>query len=516
MQLSSLIVLTVPIVAITLALITKNAYISLMVGSFIGALIYCNFDLMNSCFFIVSTLNESLSGNNINVLIFLVILGAIVVLINKTNISRVYAGFIGNKIKTKRGVLLLTGILSSIFFLDDYFSCLTTGSIVTPLARHKKIFPGRIAHVIHSTAIPVCILMPISSWAAAISSTLSDSGASDGLALFTRLIPYNFYAILSVFSVIAVSFFDISFFTMKKEEKKYIRSVVEEKNKLSNLTERDFSTNTEKTVLKDSLVKEFILKLVLPIVFLIVSCVFCLLYTGGITKGNNFLQALSYCDSSKGLLLGSIFTFVFMFFLYVLVLKAIKFRSFFDSIIDGLKEMSPAVVILTLAWTLGTIISKYLKIGSLICDVLKNNLGVLAFVPVLLFLFSAALSLATGTSWGTFAILIPVAYPVLHSQENTSILLASLAAILSGAAFGDNASPISDTTIMSATSAGCNPLIHSFTQLPYAVVNALISIFCFILAGFIKNATLIILIALLMLTLVLFFIKRYCHHSYNS
>ena len=516
MQLSSLIVLTVPIVTITLALITKNAYISLIVGNFIGALIYCNFDFMNSCFFIVSTLQESLSGNNISVLIFLVILGAIVVLINKTNVSMLYTGLIGGKIKTKRGILLLTSILSSFFFLDDYFNCLTTGSIVAPLARHKKVFPGRVAHVIHSTAIPVCILVPISSWAAAISSTLSDSGASDGLALFTRLIPYNFYAILSVFSVFAVSFFDISFFAMKKEEKKYIRNIVEEKNKLINSAEADLSANTENSALKCGLVKDFILKLVLPLVFLIVSCVFCLLYTGGITKGNNFLQALSCCDSSKGLLLGSIFTFVFIFFLYVFILKAIKFRNFFDSITDGLKEMSSAIIILTLAWTLGTITSKYLKIGSLICDILKNNLSVLTFVPVLLFLFSAALSLATGTSWGTFAILIPVAYPVLHSQENTSILLASLAAILSGAAFGDNASPISDTTIMSATSAGCEPLIHSFTQLPYAVINALISIFCFILAGFIKNATLIILIALLMLTLVLFFIKKYCHCSYNT
>ena len=501
--------LAVPIITMALALITKNAYVSLIVGTFFGALLYCNFDFMKSCFFVVSTLQESLSGSNISVLIFLVILGSIVVLINKTNVSKVYAGLIGNKIKTKRGVLLLTGFLSSIFFLDDYFNCLTTGSIVTPLAKHKKIFPGRVAHVIHSTAIPVCILMPISSWAAAISSTLSDSGAQDGLALFTKLIPYNFYAILAVISVLAVSFFDISFFTMKKEEKKYIKNLLNENDALEDPYVSILNKSNEKTVKKYSLAKEFILKLVVPLLFLIVSCVFCLLYTGGITNGNNFFQAMSCCDSSKGLLLGAIFTFVFMFFLYVLVLRTINFRSFFDSITDGLKEMSSAVVILTLAWTLGTITSKYLKIGILISDILKSNLSVLTFVPVLLFLFSAALSLATGTSWGTFAILIPVAYPVLQCHGDTSILLASLAAILSGAAFGDNASPISDTTIMTATSAGCGPLVHSFTQLPYALVNAFISIFCFILAGFIKNIFILILSAVLMLSLALFLMKKW-------
>ena len=499
--------LAVPIITMALALITKNAYVSLIVGTFFGSLLYCNFDFMKSCFFVVSTLQESLSGSNISVLIFLVILGSIVVLINKTNISKVYAGLIGNKIKTKRGVLLLTGFLSSIFFLDDYFNCLTTGSIVTPLAKHKKIFPGRVAHVIHSTAIPVCILMPISSWAAAISSTLSDSGAMDGLALFTKLIPYNFYAILAVISVFFVSFFDISFFTMKKEEKKYVNNLASGNCAQKNLCVSSLNESNEK------LAKEFILKLVVPLLFLIVSCVFCLLYTGGITNGNNFFQAMSCCDSSKGLLLGAIFTFVFMFFLYVLVLRAINFRSFFDSITDGLKEMSSAVVILTLAWTLGTITSKYLKIGILISDILKSNLSVLTFVPVLLFLFSAALSLATGTSWGTFAILIPVAYPVLQCQGDTGILLASLAAILSGAAFGDNASPISDTTIMTATSAGCGPLVHSFTQLPYALVNASISIFCFILAGFIKNIFVLILSAVLMLSLALFLMKKWSLRS---
>lgn len=497
--------LMVPLIAIILALITKNAYVSLIVSTFFGALIYCGFDFMKSCSFIVSAMEESISGNNISVLVFLVMLGTIVVLINKTNVSKVYAGLIGNKIKTKKGVLLLTSVLSSIFFLDDYFNCLTTGSIITPLAKHKKIFPGKIAHVIHSTAIPVCILMPISSWGAAISSTLTDSGAPDGLALFNKIIPYNFYAIVTIFSVIVMSIFDISFFTMKKEENKYIKRISR-----GNLTfnEEDSKKRGEILASGHNLVKDFILKLVVPLVFLIVACVFSLLYTGGITKGNSFLKAVSCCDSSKGLLLGAIFTFAFMYVLYVVVLKAVKFSDFFCAIPEGLKEMAPAIVVLILAWTLGTITSKYLKIGDFIANIFKSNLYMLAWVPVILFFFSAVMSVSTGTSWGTFAILIPVAYPVLKGQEDYSVLLVSLAAILSGAAFGDNASPISDTTIMSATSANCEPLVHSFTQLPYALVNAVISAFCFALSGFVKNVWVLILIALFISATVLFFAEK--------
>ena len=499
--------LLVPIVTMALALITKNAYFSLIVGIFFGSSLFCGLDAFRSSSFVFSVMEESLAGNNIKVIVFLVLLGSIVSLINKTGVSEIYADLIGKKVKTKRGVLLLTSFFSTIFFLDDYFNCLTTGNIVRPISEHKKIFPGRIAHVIHSTAIPICILVPISSWAAAISSTFTDSGASDGLSLFVRTIPYNFYALISLFSVLIVSIFDISFFTMKKEEIKFSKN--SDSFGENNIKQTSEYINGGLCTSEKSSVKSFILKLVFPLLFLIVSCIFCLLYTGGITEGKNFLDSIANCDSSTGLLMGAAFSFGFMFLLYVVVLRIIKLGDFFNSISEGLKEMSGAIVVLVLAWSLGTLTSKYLKIGDLFANILKSNMAVACWIPLLLFAIAAVLSVATGTSWGTFAILIPVSFPVLQAQGSQSILLSSLAAILSGAAFGDNVSPISDTTIMASTSSGCNPLIHSFTQMPYAVVSASIASVCFLLAGFIQNVLLLLLVAVSLVVFSWFFIKKF-------
>ena len=494
--------LFVPIVTMVLALLTKNAYFSLLLGISFGSFFFCNFDLLKSANFAFSVMEESLAGNNIKVIAFLVLVGSIVCLIEGTGISKTYAKFVSKRVKTKRGVLLLTSFFSSLFFLDDYFNCLTTGSIVRPIAEHKKIFPGRIAHVIHSTAIPICILIPISSWAAAISSTLTDSGANDGLSLFIKTIPYNFYAIVSLISVVVVSIFDISVFSMGKEESKYLG------NKKAFTESQDNVEKKEKNNSDEDLVKNFVLKLVLPLLFLVVSCIFCLLSTGGITQGKTILEAIANCDSASGLLMGAFFAFIFMFFLYVVFLRLMKLSDFFNSIASGLKEMSGAVLILTLAWTLGTLTSKYLKIGDLFSSILQGNMAVISFVPILLFSIAAVLSIATGTSWGTFAILIPVSFPVLQAQGSEGILLSSLAAILSGAAFGDNVSPISDTTIMSSASAGCNPLLHSFTQMPYAVINAFISFICFLISGFFQSSWILLLIAIFLVSVFWIFASK--------
>ena len=504
--------LLVPIITMALALVTKNAYFSLVVGVFFGSFIFCGLDIFRSSSFVFSVMEESLAGNNIKVIAFLVLLGSIVSLINKTGVSEIYADLIGKKVKTKRGVLLLTSFFSAIFFLDDYFNCLTTGNIVRPISENKRIFPGRIAHVIHSTAIPVCILVPISSWAAAISSTFTDSGATDGLSLFVKTIPYNFYALIALFSVLIVSIFDISFFTMKKEETKFLKN----SDSFSENNLKRTSENIDNECLHNSeknSVRSFILKLALPLVFLIISCIFCLLYTGGITKGSGFLDSIANCDSSTGLLMGAAFAFGFMFLLYVIILRIVKLGDFFNSISEGLKEMSGAIVVLALAWSLGTLTSKYLKIGDLFANILKSNMAVACWIPLLLFAIAAVLSVATGTSWGTFAILIPVSFPVLQAQGSQSILLSSLAAILSGAAFGDNVSPISDTTIMASTSSGCNPLIHSFTQMPYAVVNASVAAVCFLLAGFIQNVLLLLLVAISLVIFSWLFIKKFSNRK---
>ncbi len=495
--------LLVPVLTLFFALLTKNAYFSLMLGVFFGATVVCGFDILRALIFVFSVMGECVSGSNLRVLIFLVMLGAIVALINKTGVSQRYAQFIGSRVKTKRGVLFLTGLFSALFFLDDYFDCLTTGSIVKPIARHKSIFPGRVAHVIHSVTISFCVLVPISSWSAAISSTFADSGAVDGLSLFMKTIPFNFYAIISVVSVVAVTFFDISLFKMRREEKKHLECL--EKKTLESLDRGGF---VESSNMKERGFKDFFLSLVLPLIFLIVSCILCLLYTGGITAGKGIFDALSACDSSTGLLLGAVLTYVFMFFLYVPILRNVSLGDFFNAIADGLKEMSSAVVVLILAWTLGNLTSNYLKIGTIFEEVLKSNASLTLWLPLVLFLLSAVLSVSTGTSWGTFAILIPVAFPVLQSNGAERVYISSLAAILSGAAFGDNVSPISDTTIMVSASSGCDPLLHSFTQFPYAAMNAVIAGFCFFLSGFVYNVFVLLLVAFVLLGLLLTIMRK--------
>ena len=491
--------LFVPFLTFLVALLTRSACFSLLTGIFCGSCILCEFDLFKSLSFAFSALVESLSASNLKVIVFLVMLGGIVALIKKTGVTASYAKLVGTKLRTRREVLLLTALLSSVFSLDDYFDCLTTGSIITPISKHRKVFPGRVAHVIHSITISCCVLVPISSWAAAISSTFVDSGVKDGLALFIKIIPFNFYAIVTIVSVVAVIYLDISIFKMKKEERKFLE------NSESTFFE-DIGDGVDRNIKKN--IGDFFLELVFPLFFLILSCVFGLLYTGGITEGKNFFSSLSNCDSSTGLLLGATIAYIFLFFLHVVFLRITKLGEFFNSITEGLKEMSGAVVILVLAWTLGNLTSNYFKISVFFENIIKSNISVLCWLPFTLFFISAVLSVSTGTSWGTFAILIPVVFPILQSHGAEQVLFSSLAAILSGAAFGDNVSPISDTTIMVSTSAGCPPLVHSFTQFPYAAINAAISAVCFLLAGFVHNAFVLILISFFLLGVALFFMKK--------
>lgn len=492
----SIISLLPPICAITLALITKEVYISLFSGILVGALLYSNFNILDTIDNIFSVMSESIYGNgtNIQIVFFLVILGTIVVLVTKSGASNSYGKWASTKIKTKKSALISTFLFASMLFIDDYFSCLTTGHVMRPITDKHKISRAKLAYIVDSTAVPMCLLVPISSWAAAITSSLSESGVPDAFNFFLKTIPYNFYAILTIIMVISVSLFNIDFSSMLKHE-------INAKN--GDLTSSNGNDNVEDVF--DSNPNGRVIDLVIPIVSLIACCVFGLLYTGGLFKKNvSVLQAFSHCNSSKGLLIGSFLALIIIFILYV-PRKIVKFKDFVKSLAEGFKEMSSAVIVLTMAWTLGNITQNYLKAGEFISSLVKNNSASSYFIPVIIFALAALLSFSTGTSWGTFAMFIPIAFPLFPiSNELCTITIAS---VLAGSVFGDHVSPISDTTIMAATGTKCSIINHISTKLPYALLVASISSVGFILAGFILNPFIVLLICIVILYSALFVIK---------
>lgn len=485
-----------PICAIVLALITKEVYISLFSGIVVGALLYSNFNILDTIDNIFSVMSESIYGNgtNVQIILFLVILGTIVVLVTKSGASNSYGKWASTKIKSQKSALFSTFLFASMLFIDDYFSCLTTGHVMRPITDKHKISRAKLAYIVDSTAVPMCILVPISSWAAAISSSLSESGAPDGFNFFIKTIPYNFYAILTIVMVITVSLFNIDFSSMLKHE-------INAKN--GNLTSSNENDNVENKI--DSSSKGKVFDLLIPIFSLIVCCVFGLLYTGGLFRENvSILSAFSHCNSSKGLLIGSFLALFIIFVLYV-PRKIVKFKDFVKSLADGFKEMSSAIIVLTMAWTLGNITQDYMKAGEFISNLVKNNSASSFFIPVIIFALAAILSFSTGTSWGTFAMFIPIAFPLF--PINSDLCTITIASVLAGSVFGDHVSPISDTTIMAATGTKCSIINHISTKLPYALLVASISSVGFILAGFILNPFITLLICIAILYSVLFIVK---------
>ena len=461
-----------PIVAIVLALITKEVYSSLFLGVLIGALFNANFNVVGAWEtmfadgFVASLADEW----NVGILLFLVILGTIVVLVNKAGGSAAYGEWAAKKIKSRKGAQFAVFVLGILIFIDDYFNCLTVGNVMRPVTDSHKISRAKLAYLVDATAAPVCMIAPISSWAAAVAGVAGFAG----LTLFVRAIPYNFYSLFTFVMIISVIALNLDFGPMRKHERNAI-----EKNDLFTTEDRPYADSSEQVISS----KGRVMDLVLPVVILIVSCVVGMLYTGGFFSGENFIDAFADCDPSLGLPLGSFIALIFSV-IYFMCRRVLNFKQCMEALPTGFKAMVPAILILTFAWTLSGM-TGMLGGAEYVAGIIDGT-SLVAFLPVIIFIIAAFLSFATGTSWGTFGILIPIIVEVFGAAD--PMLVPSISACLAGAVFGDHCSPISDTTIMSSTGAQCNHINHVATQLPYAITVAILSIISYLILGLLSLA----------------------------
>ena len=476
-----------PIIAIVLALLTKEVYSSLFVGILSGALIYSNGNVWNMVLTTFDTMISKICDSwNVGILIFLVMLGMMVSLVNKAGGSAAYGRWASKHIKTKAGALVSTSVLGMLIFIDDYFNCLTVGSVMRPVTDKFKISREKLAYIIDSTAAPVCIIAPISSWAAAVSSIAQEG---EGLNLFIRSIPYNLYALLTLLCVVVMSVMGLDFGKMRMVELAAA------------------SKESEENAASDE-IKGTVLDLMLPIGVLIVSCVTAMIYTGGFFDAesgcyHNFVEAFAGCDASQGLVLGAFVTIVMTMLLY-LPRRVLTFTQFTDSFVDGFKAMVPAILILTFAWTLSGITNQ-LGAKIYVAELVRGTASGLAnLLPAIIFLIGVGLAFSTGTSWGTFGVLLPIVCAVFPSGE---LMVISVSACLAGAVCGDHCSPISDTTIMASAGADCNHIGHVSTQLPYALTVAGVSFLGYLLAGFVQKVWIVLPVAVVMMLSTLLVIR---------
>ena len=476
-----------PIIAIVLALLTKEVYSSLFVGILSGALIYSNGNVWNMVLTTFDTMISKICDSwNVGILIFLVMLGMMVSLVNKAGGSAAYGRWASKHIKTKAGALVSTSVLGMLIFIDDYFNCLTIGSVMRPVTDQFKISREKLAYIIDSTAAPVCIIAPISSWAAAVSSIAPEG---EGLNLFIRSIPYNLYALLTLLCVVVTSVMGLDFGKMRMVELAAA------------------SKESEENAASDE-IKGTVLDLMLPIGVLIVSCVTAMIYTGGFFDAesgcyHNFVEAFAGCDASQGLVLGAFVTIVMTMLLY-LPRRVLTFTQFTDSFVDGFKAMVPAILILTFAWTLSGITNQ-LGAKIYVAELVRGTASGLAnLLPAIIFLIGVGLAFSTGTSWGTFGVLLPIVCAVFPSGE---LMVISVSACLAGAVCGDHCSPISDTTIMASAGADCNHIGHVSTQLPYALTVAGVSFLGYLLAGFVQKVWIVLPVAVVMMMATLLVIR---------
>lgn len=473
------------IVAILLALITKKVYLSLFLGILVGALFYNSGNPLQAIGTIFQIMSEKV-GSNVTIIAFLVILGILVILMQKSGGSKAYGDWAARKVKGKKGALAATAALGCLIFVDDYFNCLTVGSVMRPVSDKYKVSHSKLAWIIDSTAAPVCIIAPISSWAAAVSGELE----GNGLMVFIKTIPFNFYAILTIIMVFVFCLFKIDFGKMRRNEE-----VAETSGDL-NAGETDLATDEMEISVNTN--KQRVRFLLIPVIILILSCIGGMIYTGycynwdtGLlgpaTQSANIIEAFSNCDAGLSLAIGSTIALIIIA-IYYLIEKAVSFNEIMESISQGFKTMVPAILILTFAWTLSGIMGAkggYLDAQAFVENTLSGvNLGWL--FPALFFVLACLIAFATGTSWGTFGVLIPIATAILGSGISTLTLL-TVSATLGGAVFGDHVSPISDTTILASTGANCNHVDHVRTQAPYAILIALISFVVYLIGGLMSN-----------------------------
>ena len=484
-----------PLVAIVLALITKEVYSSLFVGIVVGALIYSGFKFEGTVtqIFEGGIIKVLADSYNVGILIFLVILGSVVCMMNKAGGSAAFGRWASKKIHTRVGAELAAIILGILIFIDDYFNCLTVGSVMRPVTDRHHVSRAKFAYLIDATAAPVCIIAPISSWAAAVSGFVE---GQDGLAIFVRTIPYNFYAILTIVMMVGMVLMKTEFGAMRTHEINALNG------DLYTTSARPYENATDDETPNP---RGKVIDLVIPIVMLVICCVISMIYTGGFFSGTDFVTAFSQSDASTGLAMGSAFGLVLAIIFYM-IRRVINFRDCMACIPEGFKAMVPAIMILTFAWTLKAMTDS-LGAAVFVEEAMRSVAGgIEVILPAIIFLVGCGLAFATGTSWGTFGILIPIVVAVFE-KSSPEMMIISMSACMAGAVCGDHCSPISDTTIMASAGAQCDHVTHVSTQLPYAILAAAVSFVTYIVAGFVKTAWIALPVGIVLMLIVLFVIK---------
>ena len=483
-----------PIVAIGLALITKEVYSSLFIGIAMGGLFYSGFKFEGTILHvfedgIVGVLTDSY---NMGIIVFLVILGIMVCMMNKAGGSAAFGQWASEHIKSPIGAQLATVLLGVLIFVDDYFNCLTVGSVMRPVTDKHNVSRAKLAYLIDATAAPVCIIAPISSWAAAVTGFVK---GEDGFSIFIRAIPYNYYAILTLVAMVTIVVLNINYGPMATHEK--------------NARKGDIYTTPDRpyadAVVEENTSKGKVIDLVFPVLVLIVCCIIGMIYTGGFFTGTGFIKAFSSSDASVGLMLGSFFAMAITIVFYA-VRRVLKFKESMECIPEGFKAMVPAILILTFAWTLKAMTDSLGAKEYVAALVNSAAGGLVSFLPAIIFLVGCFLAFATGTSWGTFGILIPIVVEAF-AKTNPTLMIISISACMAGAVCGDHCSPISDTTIMASAGAQCNHVNHVSTQLPYAITVAIVSCITYIFAGFIRNPLICLLIGIVLMIVTLVIVK---------
>ena len=483
-----------PVVAIGLALITKEVYSSLFIGVLMGGILYSGFSFEGTITHIFEDgmINVLSDSYNVGILIFLVILGTMVCLMNRAGGSAAFGQFAADHIKGRVGAELATILLGCLIFIDDYFNCLTVGSVMRPVTDKFKVSRAKLAYLIDATAAPICIIAPISSWAAAVTGFVE---GEDGFSIFVRAIPYNFYAILTIVMMIGMVLLRTEFGSMKFHEKNAL------KGDLYTTPGRPYDTEKQPEVS----VRGTVLDLLIPIISLIICCMVGMLYTGGFFSGEDFVTAFSQSDASLGLTMGSFFGLLITIGLYQ-VRRVLKFSECMACIPEGFKSMVPAIMILSFAWTLKAMTDSLGADVYVATVVASSARSFLNFLPAIIFVVGCFLAFATGTSWGTFGILIPIVVAVFENS-NPDLMIISISACMAGAVCGDHCSPISDTTIMASAGAQCEHVNHVTTQLPYAVTAAAVSFVSYIIAGFVQSAWIALPIAIALMVATMFVIR---------
>ncbi len=486
--------LTPPLIAISLALITREVYGSLFFGMLTGALLNADFDPVGGLnrLFPDGVMAMLADKWNVGILVFLVILGTMVQLMNRTGGSAAFGTWAANRIKSREGAQLSTMLLGCIIFIDDYFNCLTVGSVMRPVTDKHHISRAKLAYLIDSTAAPICIIAPISSWAAAVSGFVKNE---NGMSIFVQSIPYNFYALLTLLMMIFIICMKIDYGSMLLHEQNAHRGDLFTSGSIRQT--QDESQQAEE--------KGIVLDLVIPVVLLVVGCVIGMIYTGGFFQGKNFIDAFAASNASVGLVLGSAVALI-LTFNYYWARQSLTFSECMTSLPEGFKQMVPAMLILTFAWTLKDMTDS-LGAATYVAHMLEHSAaGFMNFLPAIIFVVATGLAFASGTSWGTFGILIPIVVSCFQNVD-PELMIISISACMAGAVCGDHCSPISDTSIMSSAGAQCDHLNHVTTQLPYAMTTSVVSFLTFLVMGFTRSALFSLVFGVAVLLAFLLFVR---------